>query len=171
MPPPINPNTTRCQIPRAACCVSVYHAGILIIFSLWIVFQLAPANVVQTTHHDIPYDIMFLFSFASGMIGGTLQASRYVVWAVRHGRYEVRRVLWQVLTPVHGGVFAIFGLLVVYGGLISLTNVESVKVPGSNGYFIGGLSFVIGFTSEHFVMAMIRAAEAMFGHKDKDPQP
>jgi hypothetical protein len=98
-----------------------------------------------------------------GALGSALAASRYVIFAVRHSVYDPRRVLWQVLTPLHGGVLAVLGIYVVFGGLLAIARSPS---PGEEyGFFVGGFAFIVGFSSELFVKRLIRATEALFGEE------
>jgi len=109
-------------------------------------------------HRDV-----ILFVFAFGALGSTLNASRYVVFAVRHGTYDRRRVLWQILSPWHGGSLAVVAYYVVQGGLLAFANSNSRGDQYT--YFLGGLSFIVGFSSELFVKRLINATEALFGER------
>jgi hypothetical protein len=142
--------------PCKAVCVSLYHVAI---FGIGIigVCKIMESTIAMSFSDDV------LLSGLFGMIGATLTASRYVVIAVRHGRYEPRRILWQVLTPIQGGVLAIAGMIMVEGGIISLGG-DSTNIS-KHVYFILSLSFLIGFSSEVFVKKLIATAETFFGEK------
>jgi hypothetical protein len=74
--------------------------------------------------------------------------------------------LWQLLSPVHGAILAVVGIYLLSGGLLSLARSPS---PGdAYGYFVGGFSFIVGFSSETFVKRLIRATEALFGERHDD---
>jgi hypothetical protein len=49
-----------------------------------------------------------IYAMLGGGLGGTMTASRWVVLAVRHGEYDTRRVLWQVLTPIYSGALVLW---------------------------------------------------------------
>jgi hypothetical protein len=168
--------------PRQALWVSIYHALILII-GLWITtYSIGPDHLIACSQappsqagsvvdaaaamgignvcHTKPL-LVLVFALCFGMIGSALNASRYVVLAVRHKRYDSSRILWQILTPLHGGVLAVVAVYVVIGGLFSV--VQAAAVNQQYGYFIGGFSFLVGFSSELFVKRLMAATEALFG--------
>jgi len=166
-------------VPRQAWIVSLYHVFILIAGLLITTYFIGPDRLVSCAAEGIvatppaspaavnPAEchtnalLVLLFALCFGMIGSTLNASRYVVLAVRRRRYDCHRILWQILTPLHGGVLAIVAVYVVVGGLFSL--VQGTNVDREYGYFIGGFSFLVGFSSELFVKRLIAATEALFG--------
>lgn len=131
--------------------------GIYCAFGQWFIFQEAPVRYAT-------------FSICAGIIGGGLNASRWVVYTVRHSAYEARRLLWQVVTPVHSGIFAGFGLVAVHAGLVTITSSLDFAEPGYI-LFVLSFSFIIGFSSELFVKRLIKASEALFGeHGDLLPE-
>jgi hypothetical protein len=104
------------------------------------------------------------FALIFGALAGTLAASRYVVYAVRHREYDPNRILWQLLTPLYSGILAWIGMLIVRGGLVTLTNTAGPAEPQYT-FFVMGFSFLVGFASESFVKKLIVAAESLFGER------
>lgn len=102
------------------------------------------------------------YSLMAGALGGSLVASRYVVYAVRHGTYDRSRLLWQFMTPIQSSVLAVAGLAFVHGGLLALASSPRSDDPR---YLIFALafSFLVGITSEVFIKRLIKAAESLFG--------
>ena len=105
-----------------------------------------------------------IYSLCFGAMGGTLTASRYVVYAVRHRDYDTERVLWQVLTPIHSAVLATICILTVRAGLITLTNAAAPTEPQYT-WFVMSFSFLVGLASEAFVKRLIMAAESLLGER------
>jgi hypothetical protein len=163
---PFAVDLTTAKMPRAALGVSIYHTVILIGTLLVTTFYVPPtslsvctADVSKMCIVDHPRVLTFAFLF--GALGSALSASRYVVFAVRHSTYDRRRLLWQSLSPLHGGVLAVVGVYVVFGGILALARAPS---PGEEyGFFVGAFAFIVGFSSELFVKRLIRATEALFG--------
>jgi hypothetical protein len=104
------------------------------------------------------------FALIFGGLAGTLAASRYVVYAVRHSEYDPNRILWQVLTPLYSAILAWIGMLIVRGGLVTLANTPGPAEPQYT-FFVIGFSFLVGFASESFVKKLIVAAESLFGER------
>jgi len=103
-------------------------------------------------------------SLCFGSLGGTLMASRYVVYAVRHRNYDRARILWQLLTPLHSAILAAISILAIRAGLITLTNAASPSEPQYT-WFVMAFSFVVGMASEAFVKRLIMASESLFGER------
>ena len=115
----------------------------------------------------LPTSRLYYLVILCGILGATLTASRYVVQAIRRKSYDLYRLPWQLLTPVHGGILAIIALFVVQAGLVVL-GAGSPK-PTRTLLFFGALSFLVGFAAESFVKALIRAAEGLFNEKHDFP--
>lgn len=147
-------DTATSPTPRTAILVSIYHVAIFI-FSGTCILLAGYSNGLLTRYMTL----VFVLGF--GAIGGTLNASRYVVMAVRHGQYDNRRVLWQTLTPMHAAILAGVGFVVIQGGIIALT--PGIDDPKTYKYFLMGVSFLIGFSSELFIKRLIKASESLFG--------
>jgi hypothetical protein len=165
-------------VPTLAIFVSIYHS-IILVAALWITtFCVEPSSLIQCT--PSPTEVqsvagaaatlckvvhwrVITFAFLFGALGSALAASRYVVFAVRHSVYDSRRVLWQLLSPLHGGVLAVIAMYVIFGGLLAIA--RSPSPTEQYGFFVGGLSFIVGFSSELFVKRLIRATEALFGEE------
>lgn len=141
-------------VPRVAIAVCTFHVLLMVCSGILVVLaykQIDPIAQFTT----------LVYVLAFGGIGGTLNASRYVVKSLRYGTYEVRRVPWQILTPLHGAVLAGIGFAVIKGGIISMT--QGIKDPATYSFFTMGVSFLIGFSSELFIKRLILASEALFG--------
>lgn len=138
--------------------ISAYHVLLLIISALvllginqkWI----SPNEELQRV----------LLSICFGVMGGTLTASRYVIYAIRHRRYDKGRTLWQLLTPLHSALLAAISMIAVRGGLITLSTGTATKEPEYS-YFVMAFCFLVGLSSESFVKRLIMAAESLFGER------
>ena len=156
--------------------ISLYHVIIFIVGScilIGIVTDDEPPKGWDLKSHKSPVTIVtgdiqgidiLGMVFVCGILGATLTASRYVVRAVRRQEYDVYRILWQVLTPLHGGILALIALFVVYGGIMFMGAEPSDA--DRTVIFLGALSFLVGFAAETFVKALIRAATGLFNEPD-----
>ena len=140
--------------PKLAILVSIYHIVIILISCFVMIY--AECTIGYLNSHK---SLVYVLSF--GAIGGALNASRTVVIAVRYGKYDKRRVLWQILTPIHGAILAAVGYVLFQGGIVAFTS--GVDNPNTYMYFLMGVSFLIGFSSELFIKRLIKAAESLFG--------
>src|SRR5688500_8936636 len=100
-------NTSSKLERRAPYAVTLYHVAIfsgvgVVILSLHKGWILADDGLKRAVH-----------SLCFGSLGGTLMASRYVVYAVRHRNYDGARILWQLLTPLHSAILAAISILAV----------------------------------------------------------
>ena len=103
-------------------------------------------------------------ALCSGAAGGAMISSRYVVYAIRHGVYDARRLPWQILTPLHSAVLALVALGLVKAGLITITSSWGAQEPQYT-MFLLTFSFLVGFAGESFVKRLIMAAESLFGER------
>ena len=151
------------EIPILSVVVSVYHVFIFLICGISI-FKAIDHSCFLHNYENI----ILIVSF--GLVGGATNASRLVVRAVRYGNYKKNRLLWQVLTPIHGAVLSCVGYVVLRGGLLSLTTGTLTTGSCVNEdvyrYFIMGFSFLCGFASELFIKKLNRSAESLFGETD-----
>lgn len=118
----------------------------------------------------LPVSAIGFQAFCFGVIGGTLCASRWVIMAVGRKIYDRNRILWQLLIPIHGGFLAIFVLIAVKAGLMSMvTDGESDIQSGSDRYqwLILTLAFLSGFASKVLIERIEGMARALFG---KEPE-
>ena len=149
--------------------ISIYHTFLLLVSS-WVSLAVAypefclpniiSANVLQLKN--------VILCVCFGTIGGTLNASRQVIKAVKENDYELNRRLWQILTPLHSGIFAVISIAFIKSGLIMAAGVSTGPPIGPNYlYFITITSFLVGFSTEVFTKRLIGATEALFGEKNK----
>ncbi|WP_200286508.1 hypothetical protein [Rhabdochromatium marinum] len=117
--------------PKLAVMISIYHV-VIFVLSGTCVLSASETNGLLSSHLTLVYVLAF------GAIGGALNASRYVVIAVRHGAYDNRRFLWQTLTPIHGSILAGIGFVVIQGGIVALT--PGIDNPKTYKYFLMGVS-------------------------------
>ena len=165
------------KAPKIAYAVCAFHAAVIVASLCFTTFIFPPSALLECTSngkdvtefvptgicHAIDWRVITV-AFAFGCLGGATNASRYVVWAVRHGKYANDRLLWQLMTPLHGGLLAVIAIYVAFGGLFAIAKAPT---PNTNyGYFVGSFGFVVGLASELFVKRLIRAAEALFGERD-----
>ena len=153
-----------------AVCVSGYHFLFLVAALAGIALLIGPVLLCLQMENGScgirPINLLMI-AFLFGALGGTLTASRQVVQAVTNNIYETRRILWQVMVPVHGGVLAVVGVFVIAGGMVTVAGGEVLKKPAEAPenliFFVGGFAFIVGFASETFVKALYRATRALFG--------
>jgi hypothetical protein len=105
-----------------------------------------------------------IYAVCFGAAGGTLTASRYVIYSVRHSIYDPRRTLWQIMTPLHSSILAGVAILAVKSGLFTLGQPLSPEEP-KHTLAIIAFSFFVGLASESFVKRLIGAIEALFGER------
>ncbi len=149
------------KTPKKAKAVAIYHVLLLFISAVIITgFQYCPIML------DLPGKIP-MSSFFVGMIGGTLNASRTLVKVVRDGKYDEKRILWQVLTPIHSGFLAIVAVIFLKSGfhLAIDSNGQASSISFNNFEFIFVVSFLSGFSTEIFIKKLIGASESLFGEK------
>lgn len=151
--------------------VSVYHISIFVggmtfLFDLTNqsppLFSTSDASPPSSPSNSSTSRLLYVV-ITCGTLGATLTASRYVIQAVRRKNYDIYRLPWQILTPIHGAILAVIALFVVKSGL-ALTSTNA------NDYiqtliFFSALSFIVGFAAEMFVKALIRAAEGLFNER------
>jgi hypothetical protein len=140
--------------------VSAYHmlvVVIVILIALCLEKRFVPS--IEWYHQ--------IYALLGGGLGGTVTASRWVVLAVRHGEYDPRRLLWQLLTPIYSGALGWVGIIAIRGGLLTLSESPSTKEPNFT-YFVIAFSFLVGFASEAFLKRLILAAQTLFGEHRED---
>ncbi len=156
-------------LPRLPYIISIYHVLVIgagvgtIIGILYTNHEVFSSSDQLTT--VVGYDLLHSWmAICSGAIGGTIVASRYVVFAVRHRTYDSNRVLWQLLTPLYSAALAFIAVLLCKGGVMTIGSNPSTNEPQAT-YFFLGLAFIVGFASELFVKRLILASEALFGER------
>jgi hypothetical protein len=158
--PPVQTSRNVGGSPHTPFYVSAYHmfvVFVVIVIALCIERKFIPC---LEWYHQI-------YALLGGALGGTVTASRWVVLAVRHGEYDRRRLLWQLLTPIYSGALGWVGIIAVRGGLLTLSESPSTKEPNFT-YFVIAFSFLVGFASEAFLKRLILAAQTLFGEHKED---
>jgi hypothetical protein len=159
-------NDTR-PIPVAAIWVTVYHFLLLVINALLITvlyINKGPNGLVPMGGlGQLPATAVYSFGF--GIIGGVLYASRWVIYAVARQDYLYRKILWQVVSPLHGGVLAVFVVIAVKAGVLGVAGVEtnSPDVASRYVWFVMALSFLSGFASKIVIERVEEMTRALFG--------
>jgi hypothetical protein len=149
---------TERELRRHAYAVSAYHAAVILVVavvSIIVSYDLVP-GVKQ--FQKAVYVVGF------GAVGATIHASRYVIYSVAHRRYQRRKLLWQIMTPVHSAVLSVIAYVAINAGLLTLATAPSPKEPQYT-WFVIISSFLVGFASETFVKRLIMAAESLFGER------
>jgi hypothetical protein len=144
--------------PKMPYYVTGYHVGMLV---------LAAVITLLTYQGKITGDDALkkaLYTVCFGAAGGLLTASRYVVYSVRHSIYDPRRLLWQLVSPIHSAILAGVFIVTVKGGLFALGQPLAPEEP-KHTLAIMGFSFFVGLASESFVKKLIVAIEALFGER------
>jgi hypothetical protein len=103
-------------------------------------------------------------TLAFGALGGAILSSRFVILAIRHSKYDARRLPWQVMAPIHSAVLAAIGAAAVQGGLITISTSWKAAEPQYT-LFLISFSFLVGLASEPFVKRLMMAAASLFGEK------
>jgi len=107
------------------------------------------------------YKGIFILAAIWGACGGTLNASRYVVFAVVHNQYDEARILWQLLTPLWSCIIGTITILFLLGGLFSLASAPVYGIKFS--IFTCAITFGAGFSAELVLKRLISMIEALFG--------
>lgn len=106
----------------------------------------------------------------SGLLGGTVFATKWLYHAIANGLWHEDRKLWRYLTP-----WMSLGTTVGIGALVGagfFKSVSAQEVPGKC-VLIGG-GFLIGYSSDRFLAKMIEVSEVLFGGNPrfkKHPRP
>lgn len=141
-----------------AYCVTAYHTAVILVVAIACIvvgYELCPdAKRFQKAVYVVGF----------GAVGATLHASRYVVYSVAHQRYQRRKLLWQLMTPVHSAVLSVVAYVAINAGLLTLATAPEAKEPQYT-WFVIISSFLVGFASETFVKRLIMAAESLFGER------
>lgn len=156
--------------------VSAFHVLLLIVFG-WIVASTSGSDAkIYLPWVSLPVSRLGVHSFCFGVIGGTLCASRWVIMAAGRGIYDRKRLLWQMLIPLHGGFLAIFVLIALKAGLMSLTGTNQPPQTSQTSvasdsttyqWLILSLAFLSGFASRVLIERIEGMARALFG---SDPE-
>lgn len=153
--------TTQNAIPRGAWWVSC----------LYILILVAGVALAFEVEHLCGIDRSAMLNQAYGLIfgglGGTIVALRWVIYSVRHGRYDPRRLLWQLWTPLYSAVLAWVGVIAIGGGILVLGTAPKLVEPQFT-YFIMTFSFLAGFASEVFSQRLMMAARTLFGENKEE---
>jgi hypothetical protein len=149
------------NVPRDGCTWIPYVVTLVHLLLIMSAGYIAVMTVCNWTTADVEFGI-FVSSATFGVVGGTVTASRYVVYAVRHREYDRNRILWQLMTPVYSAVLAWIGTLAVRAGMLTLTSAGQQKERLS---FVPVFSFFVGLASESFIKRLIASAEALFGER------
>lgn len=159
--PPLNDaseDSTERQLRRHAHIVTAYHVAVIVVVAVACIlvgYELIPgAKRFQKA--------VFVVGF--GAVGATIHANRYVIYSVAHNRYQRRKLLWQVMTPVHSAVLSVVAYVAINAGLLTLATAPNPKEPQYTWFAIVS-SFLVGFASETFVKRLIMAAESLFGER------
>ncbi len=149
--------------------VSAFHI-ILFVLCGWVVLKtggLQQGSEISFLGIKASPEVVRCFCF--GIIGGTLCASRWVVMAMGRKIYDKNRVLWQVMIPVHGGFLAIFVLIAVRAGLLSITGASQTDDADRFQWLILTLAFLSGFASRVLNERIEGMARGLFGsEQEKD---
>lgn len=150
--------------------VSGFHVLLLIVCGLLVAAGNRYISCWPIGLLGLPVKEIAFQSFCFGVIGGTLCASRWVIMAVGRRIYDKKRILWQLLIPIHGGFLAIFVLIAVKAGLMSMVAEGDTGVSSSSEryqWLILTLAFLSGFASKVLIERIEGMARALFG---KEPE-
>lgn len=150
-------------IPQEAWLMSSFHTLILAT-GVFAAIELEAYRGID--HSEI---LKQLYGLIFGGLGGTVVALRWVIYSVRHGRYDRRRMLWQLWTPLYSAVLAWVGVIAMGGGILVLGSAAKPVEPQFT-YFIMTFSFLAGFASEIFSQRLMMAARTLFGEHAEDKE-
>jgi hypothetical protein len=151
--------------------VSAYHIILLVLCGLVLLKIAGLTNVEALKILGIPVSPVVTQIFCFGVIGGTLCASRWVIMAMGRRIYDKNRLLWQLMIPVHGGFLAIFVLVAVRAGLMSITGANQTDAaddPDRYQWLILSLAFLSGFASKVLIERIEGMARALFGSEPEN---
>lgn len=143
--------------------VSAYHIILLVLCAVLLLKIAGLGNDDALTILRIPVSPVVTQIFCFGIIGGTLCASRWVIMAMGRQIYDQNRLLWQLMIPVHGGFLAIFVLVAVRAGLLSITGANQTIAADRYQWLIFSLAFLSGFASKVLIERIEGMARALFG--------
>lgn len=137
--------------------VCSYHVALLMFFIFYMVW------IHNFDNSKSGASSLILLAAISGMAGSALVASRYVVIAIREQLYDTNRLAWQLLTPLHGGVLAVFAYFLYKTPSVAHAETTRLASTATSAENIVLFSSMVGFAAEIFVKRLIAVAEAMFG--------
>jgi len=130
---------------------------IVIAFCAFMLFLLYTAKDMTTLHY-------FLSAWVAGMLGGALYVVKWLYSSVKDGVWLEDMWIWRIFTPVTSGALGLAMVLIVYSGVFTFFEPNSVK-SFEVSFVIG---FLTGYVSDAAVKKMKELAETLFGTKKED---
>jgi hypothetical protein len=158
-------------IPKAAIWVTVYHFLLVAISAIIIIVlyvKTVPGEKVSVGGlGQLPATAFY--SFGLGLIGGVLYASRWVIHSVARKDYIPRKILWQIVSPIHGAILAVFVIVAIKAGILGIAGVDTSSSEAASRYvwFVMAVSFMTGFASKIVIERVEEMTRALFGKEFK----
>ena len=141
-----------------ACCGIAYAvatAGIWCASRGW-----APVHCLQVVELGAYKDFMrFAFAWLGGALGSTLFVSKWLIYAVIIGQWQMDRRYWRLFTPHIGGATGFAFVVVIGCGLFSILNKQSVDSPLA----CWAIGFMVGYFTDRAMLKLGEVAEVLFG--------
>ncbi|MDL2315861.1 hypothetical protein LJC59_02115 [Desulfovibrio sp. OttesenSCG-928-A18] len=104
-----------------------------------------------------------ILSWITGILGGTVFATKWFYKSVAHGIWSRDRVFWRLLSPLMSGALGVFAFLFLKGNIFSLINPAVIKDPVN----ICVIGFVAGLSSDSIMAALSSLSEKLFSSQKR----
>ena len=103
---------------------------------------------------------MVFAAWASGTVGGTLFATKWLYHSVAKHSWNADRLLWRLFTPHLSGTLAVAFVVIINSGLINIFNKSDIRSSAPLALAVG---FLVGYFSDSAVAKLTEVAATLFG--------
>jgi len=153
------------QCTKQLCFEGLWLASLLI--APFILFIKTGCNLEYVIERFPPLGGQIILSWITGIIGGTVFATKWFYRSVAHGIWSRDRIFWRILSPLMSGALGAFAFLFLKGNIFNLVNPAVIQEP-INICIIG---FVAGLSSDSIMAALSSLSDKLFSnskHKKKE---
>jgi hypothetical protein len=134
--------------------LAILNLGIIVILTILVIVTYYKISIFNTADQIIK---ILIYTASAGGIGGavynirtfTSQPTTVNVWEI-----------WYLISPIVSIFFGIFSFVLIAGGVLVLSNEQSVS--SNTTFFYVGLAFLAGFATENFVQKLMDLAKVFF---------
>lgn len=107
---------------------------------------------------------IFVYGSLGGLLGGTLNAMKWLYHSVARATWNYDRRIWRILTPILSCGLALAMISLIRSELVSAFNSKSIEIASAS-FSIG---FLVGFFSDAAIAKLAEVAQTLFGVTSKN---
>lgn len=160
------PDAAKTHIRQEASYLAAHLATVLLTVFVLTIYSDEHASFLTVTKDTIRWP-QLLFAYLGGVLGGTLNAMKWLYHSVAKNIWNLDRRLWRFFTPHLSGGLAFAVVILLGSGLLVIIDRQTMLSV----WVSFGVGFLVGLFSDSATAKLAEVAQTLFGTRADSDNP